>query len=157
MTKKTDYRMVRLIDGSTIVGSITVDKDFLRITDALELKTMLRHTSFGVKEDTTLTPWLPYTEDKLFVIPRDKVLIITQANPQMSHYYEVILNKLEKSKKQIVDKPPLSVEEIENIYSIANEMEKIVGQREEGIEWEQEEDLFDSQSEDTFFGKKTIH
>ena len=29
MDNNTDYRMVRLIDGSTIMGSITVDKDFL--------------------------------------------------------------------------------------------------------------------------------
>ena len=32
MDNNTDYRMVKLIDGSTIMGSITVDKDFLRIT-----------------------------------------------------------------------------------------------------------------------------
>ena len=39
-----DYRMVRLIDGTTIMGSIVVDKDFLRITDALELNTVKRET-----------------------------------------------------------------------------------------------------------------
>ena len=34
-----DYRIVRLSDGSTLVGSISIDKDFLRIHNPLELKT----------------------------------------------------------------------------------------------------------------------
>ena len=87
-----DYRMVRLMDGTTIMGSITVDKDFLRITNALELNTVKRETEFGVKDDSTLAPWLPFTDDKMFVIPRDKVLVITQADKHISHYYEVILD-----------------------------------------------------------------
>ena len=47
-----DYRMVRLTDGTTIMGSIVVDKDFLRITDALELNTVKRETEFGMKDDS---------------------------------------------------------------------------------------------------------
>ena len=69
MDNNTDYRMVKLIDGSTIMGSITVDKDFLRITNALELQTVQRHTEFGVKDDSSLAPWLSFTDDKTFVIP----------------------------------------------------------------------------------------
>ena len=35
----TDYRIVKLIDGSTIVGSISVDEQFLRIENPLMLIT----------------------------------------------------------------------------------------------------------------------
>ena len=48
-----DYRMVRLTDGTTIMGSIVVDKDFLRITNALELNTVKRSTEMGMKDDLT--------------------------------------------------------------------------------------------------------
>ena len=78
--KEKDYRMVRLTDGTTIMGSIVVDKDFLRITNALELNTVKRSTEMGMKDDSTLAPWLPFTDDKTFVIPRDKILVITQAD-----------------------------------------------------------------------------
>tara|TARA_B110001454_G_C12596516_1_gene382591 strand:+ start:55 stop:507 length:453 start_codon:yes stop_codon:yes gene_type:complete len=150
MANKTDYRMIRLTDGSTIMGSITVDKDFLRITNALELRTISRNTPFGVKEDSTLAPWLPYTEDKLFVIPKDKVLTITQADKHISHYYEVILNKVEKAKQKV--KPVLSVEEMHKIYTLADQMDKMqsIQPTQEEIRWD-EEDLFE------VFGKKTIH
>ena len=144
-----DYRMVRLVDGTTIMGSIVVDKDFLRITNALELNTIKRETQTGMKDDSTLAPWLPFTDDKTFVIPKDKVLVITQADNHISHYYEVILNKVEKAKEKA--KPVLSAEEMEKIYKLADQMDQMqkIDQREQ-IQWS-EEDLID------LFGKKTIH
>tara|TARA_B100000073_G_scaffold198157_1_gene164046 strand:+ start:416 stop:865 length:450 start_codon:yes stop_codon:yes gene_type:complete len=149
MSNNTDYRMVRLVDGSTIMGSITVDKDFLRITNALELHTVQRMTEFGAKDDSSLAPWLHFTDDKTFVIPRDKIMVITQADKYISNYYEVILNKLEKQKQKA--KPALSAEEMENIYKLAEQMDKMDKQmRQERLDW-REEDLVD------LFGKKTIH
>ena len=147
--KIKDYRMVRLTDGTTIMGSIVVDKDFLRITNALELNTIKRETETGMKDDSTLAPWLPFTDDKTFVIPRDKVLVITQADKHISHYYEVILHKVEKAKENV--KPVLSAEEMNKIYKLADQMDQMqkIDQREQ-IQWS-EEDLID------LFGKKTIH
>ena len=149
MDNNTDYRVVRLTDGTTIMGSIVVDKDFLRITNALELNTIKRETQVGMKDDSTLAPWLPFTDDKTFVIPRDKVLVITQADNHISHYYEVILNKVLKAKENA--KPVLSAEEMEKIYKLADQMDQMqkIDQREQ-IQWS-EEDLID------LFGKKTIH
>ena len=149
MNNNTDYRMVRLVDGSTIMGTITVDKDFLRITNALELHTVQRMTEFGAKDDSSLAPWLHFTDDKTFVIPRDKIIVITQADRHISNYYEVILNKLNKQKESA--KPALSAREMENIYKIAEQIDKMDIQiNEERLDW-REEDLID------LFGKKTIH
>ena len=148
MDNNTDYRMVRLTDGTTIMGSIVVDKDFLRITNALELHTVQRQTEVGPTKDTTLTPWISYTDDKTFVIPRDKILVITQADNYLSHYYEIILSKVLKAKKNV--KPVLSAEEMDKIYALADQMDQMqkIDQRES--QWS-EEDLID------LFGKKTIH
>ena len=144
-----DYRMVRLTDGTTIMGSIVVDKDFLRITNALELNTVKRSTEMGMKDDSTLAPWLPFTDDKTFVIPRDKILVITQADEHISHYYEVILRKVEKAKQNA--KPVLSAEEMEKIYKLADQMDRMKAvEPKEQIQWS-EDDLIE------LFGKKTIH
>ena len=144
-----DYRMVKLTDGTTIMGSIVVDKDFLRITNALELNTVKRSTEMGMKDDSTLAPWLPFTDDKTFVIPRDKILVITQADEHISHYYEVILRKVEKAKQNA--KPVLSAEEMEKIYKLADQMDRLrETEPKENLQWT-EEDLID------LFGKKTIH
>jgi len=149
MDNNTDYRMVRLTDGTTIMGSIVVDKDFLRITNALQLHTVKRSTEMGMKDDSTLTPWMPFTDDKTFVIPKDKILVITQADQHISHYYEVILNKIEKDKANA--KPVLSAEEMDKIYALADQMDRLrETEPKENIQWS-EEDLID------LFGKKTIH
>ena len=149
MDNNTDYRMVKLTDGTTIMGSIVVDKDFLRITNALELHTVQRETEMGSKEDSNLAPWISFTDDKTFVIPKDKILVITQANQHISHYYEVILNKIEKDKANA--KPTLSAEEMEKIYKLADQMDRLKEtEPKENIQWS-EEDLID------LFGKKTIH
>jgi hypothetical protein len=115
------------------------------------LHTIQRHTEVGGKEDTTLKPWISFTNDKTFVIPRDKILVITQADTHISHYYEVILTKVLKEKKNI--KPVLSAEEMDKIYALADQMDQMqkidqVDQRETA--WS-EEDLIE------LFGKKTIH
>jgi hypothetical protein len=147
--KEKDYRMVRLIDGSTIMGTISVDKDFLRITNALEIHTVQRLTEVGSKEDTTLKPWILFTDDKTFIIPKDKVLIITQADQHISHYYEVILQKIENDKANA--KPVLSAEEMDKIYALADQMDRLrQTEPKENIQWS-EDDLID------LFGKKTIH
>ena len=149
MDNNTDYRMVKLTDGSTIMGSIVVDKDFLRITNALELHTVQRETEMGSKEDSTLAPWISFTDDKTFVIPRDKILVITQADEHISHYYEVILSKVQKAKEKA--KPVLSAEEMEKIYKLADQMDRMrETEPREQLQWS-EEDLID------LFGKKTIH
>ena len=146
--KERDYRMIKLTDGTTIMGSIVVDKDFLRITNALELHTIQRQTEVGAMKDTTLTPWISYTDDKTFVIPKDKVMVITQADNHISHYYEVILTKVLKAKKNA--KPVLSAEEMDKIYALADQMDQMqkIDQRDMG--WT-EDDLID------LFQKKTIH
>ena len=149
MNINTDYRMVKLTDGTTIMGSITVDKDFLRITNALELQTVKRQTPFGSKDDTSLAPWIPYTNDKTFIVPRDKILVITQADKHISHYYEVILNKLQKAATNT--KPPLSAQEMEKIYRLADQMDRHIKEDlDDGDPW-YEPDLHD------LFGKRTLH
>ena len=102
-----------------------------------------------MKDDSTLAPWLPFTNDNTFVIPKDKILVITQADQHISHYYEVILRKVEKDKEKA--KPTLSAEEMEKIYVLADQMDRLrETEPKENLQWT-EEDLID------LFGKKTIH
>ena len=92
---------------------------------------------------------MPFTDDKTFVIPRDKILVITQADQHISHYYEVILKKVQQDKEKA--KPTLSAEEMEKIYKLADQMDRLrETEPKENLQWT-EEDLID------LFGKKTIH
>tara|TARA_A100000164_G_scaffold75100_1_gene63219 strand:- start:33 stop:488 length:456 start_codon:yes stop_codon:yes gene_type:complete len=116
----TDYRMVKLSDGTLLVGSVVVEGEFLRIDNALELTTVQRMTEFGMKDDSSLAPWIPFTIDTSMNIPRDKIMVITKAAKELAHYYEVVLRKVKTQVKQ----KPLSPEEMEHIMQVAEEMDR---------------------------------
>ena len=117
----TDYRLAKLMDGSLVMGTISVDDNHMRIVNPLELTTLPRMTEFGLKEDTTLSRWIPFTSDKEFVITKDKVMVISIASVELAHFYEVVLNKIESESQR--SRPALSTEDIDRILSIAEDMD----------------------------------
>ena len=137
----TDYRIVKLSDGCTLVGSISLDKEFLRIQNPLQLITVPRMTEYGVKDDSTLSPWIPFTNDKMFVIPKDKVMVVSRAAKELASYYDVILAKVQQTKIKTAYSP----QEIDRILEIAEELDTQLKEREE------EELLYDETE------TKTIH
>ena len=117
----TDYRIAKLMDGSLVMGTISVDDNHMRIENPLELTTIPRMTEFGLKEDTTLSKWIPFTSDKEFVVTKDKVVVISLATVELAHFYEVVLNKMQSDTRNA--RPPLTPEDIDRILDIAEEMD----------------------------------
>ena len=125
----TDYRIVKLLDGCTLVGSISLDKEFLRIQNPLQLVTIPRMTEHGVKDDSTLSPWIPFTNDKMFVIPKDKVMVVSRAAKELANYYDVILAKVQQTKIKTAYSP----QEINRILEIADELDTQLREEEEQL------------------------
>ena len=123
----TDYRIVKLLDGCTLVGSISLDKEFLRIQNPLQLITTPRMTDHGIKDDNTLAPWVPFTNDKMFVIPKEKVMVISRAAKELASYYDVILAKLQSTRVKAAYSP----QEVKKIMEIAEELDEELRQKEE--------------------------
>ena len=119
----TDYRLVKLMDGSLLMGTISVDDNHMRIVNPLELITMPRMTEHGIKEDTTLSRWIPFTTDKEFVITKDKIVVISIATVELAHYYEVVLQKIADTDEKLALRPTLTPEDIDRILDIAEELD----------------------------------
>ena len=120
--QQTEYKLIKLIDGTELVGMISVsDNDkFLRIEEPLQLKTVPRPTAVGMRDDSSLAPWLPFSTDKIFSIPKERVITIASINKDLSHYYEAILKRLQT--KPI--KAPLSAQEMDKVLRLAEQMEQ---------------------------------
>ena len=119
----TDYRLVKLMDGSLLIGTISVDDNHMRILNPLEMVTMPRMTEHGLKEDTTLSRWIPFTQDKEFVISKDKIVVISIATVELAHYYEVILQKISDTDEKLALRPTLTPDDIDRILDIAEELD----------------------------------
>ena len=115
----TDYRMVKLVDGTLLVGTISVDESFLRIENPLQLTTVQRMTEFGMKDDSSLAPWIPFCTEEKFNIPKDKIIVISMAAKELANYYEVVLNKY----KSQHNRAPLTPEEMQHILDVAEEID----------------------------------
>ena len=132
----TDYRLVKLMDGSLLIGTISVDDTHMRILNPLELTTLPRMTEFGLKEDTTLSKWIPFTNDKEFVVAKTNVVVISVATVELAHYYEVVLQKIGETDEKLALRPPLSSAEIDRILDIAEDMDMQIGPEDDEPEFE---------------------
>ena len=132
----TDYRLVKLMDGSLLMGTISVDDNHMRSLNPLELVTTPRMTEFGLKEDTTLSKWIPFTQDKEFVITKDKIVVISIATVELAHYYEVVLQKISETDDKIALRPTLTPEDIDRILDIAEDMDMQIGPEDDEPEFE---------------------
>ena len=141
----TDYRLVKLMDGSLLMGTISVDDNHMRIVNPLELVTTPRMTEFGLKEDTTLSRWIPFSQDNEFVISKDKIVVITLATVELAHYYEVVLQKMVDTDEKIALRPTLTPEDIDRILDIAEDMDMQIGSEDDDYNF------------DTLETTKTVH
>ena len=132
----TDYRLVKLMDGSLLIGTISVDDNHMRILNPLEMVTTPRITEHGLKEDTTLCRWIPFTQDKEFVISKDKIIVISIATVELAHYYEVILQKISDTDEKLALRPTLTPEDIDRILDIAEDMDMQIGPEDDEPEFE---------------------
>ena len=132
----TDYRLVKLMDGSLLMGTVSVDDNHMRIVNPLELVTSPRMTEFGLKEDTTLSRWIPFSQDNEFFVSKDKVVVISLATVELAHYYEVVLQKIADTDDKLALRPTLTPDDIDRILDIAENMDLQVGAEDEEPEFE---------------------
>ena len=147
MTKESSLRIVKLSDGTELIGNIGLtdeDSQFLRIDEPLELMMNTRPVAMGLVEDfTSLRPWMQFANDTVFSIPKERIITIANVADDMKKYYKIILTKVKDREKLRNALPPLTDKEVQDA---ADKLERMP--EEELSEFDEE--LFD-------FKKKTIH
>ena len=148
MTKQNSLRIVKLSDGSELIGNINLTDEeslFLRITDPLEILLNSKAIGIGMVEDfTSLRPWMQFANDSVFSIPKERIITICNVAEDMKSYYRVIIEKVKARAK--IKKTPLTDQDIKR----AAEMLERLGLDEELSEEDYE--LFNPQE-----GSKTLH
>ena len=88
-------KIIKLINGEDVVTVIPSGKDQLpdnsqlvRIHKPLLIKYVPQMTLTGFKDYIALIKWCSYTSDKVITIPKNKIMTITNASPEMVKSYE---------------------------------------------------------------------
>ena len=148
MTKQNSLRIVKLSDGSELIGNINLTDEeslFLRITDPLEILLNSKAIGIGMVEDfTSLRPWMQFANDSVFSIPKERIITICNVADDMKSYYRVIIEKIKARAK--IKKTPLTDQDIKR----AAEMLERLGIDEELSEEDYE--MFNPEP-----GSKTLH
>jgi len=151
MSKETSLRLVKLSDGTELIGNIglTYEKStFLRIDEPLEILQNSRAVALGLVEDfTSLRPWMQFANDKVFSIPKDRIITICNVADDMKKYYKIINSKIKDRAKLKESLPPLTEKDIQRAADMLENLEDL-NDREELSEYDDE--IFRG-------GKKTVH
>tara|TARA_Y100000592_G_scaffold51622_1_gene81608 strand:- start:1481 stop:1930 length:450 start_codon:yes stop_codon:yes gene_type:complete len=149
MVQKTTpnaIKIIKLINGDDIVCSLPVTQlgeksPMLRLNKPLLIKYIPQITASGLKDYVALIKWSPYTKDAILTIPKDKIMTIVNANPDMTKSYNHMMLSYDKTEPIVKKETPLSFKR----------------QRLSDEDNERINEIFDDFDDDDFFPKKTIH
>ena len=114
MTETLPYKIVKLTNGEDIICIVKSELgEECEISYPLLMQTLPRRTPKGFVESLSLSRWLqPFTEESLFKIKNDKIILMTDASPGLCKYYEYVLSKIDSpNDNEVFDEKNFSKEE----------------------------------------------
>ena len=139
-------KIIKLINGDDIVCSLPAEQlgeksPMLRLNKPLQVKYIPQFTAQGLKDYVALIKWSPYTRDGILTIPKDKIMTIVNANPDMTKSYNHVVLGYDKSE-------PLARKEKPAVFK----RERLSDEDNDRVN-----EIFDEFEDDEFIPKSTLH
>ena len=99
-------QVIKLSNGEDIVCRVhksknSIETNKLKVSSPLKMDTVTKETDRGFVDSLALTRWIqPYSDENVFDIERQSIVIMTPASVGLSRYYEYVLDNLGQSKLQ---------------------------------------------------------
>jgi hypothetical protein len=101
------YKIIKLTNGENLICQLgdKIDNGEYKINSPLKMEVHSVITKEGPVDSLNLSRWIgPYTEQSKFSIKSDHVLLIANASPGLSRYYEHVMkeiNQLDEPEKRL--------------------------------------------------------
>jgi len=101
------YKIIKLTNGENLICQLgdNTDNGEYKINSPLKMEIHSVLTKEGPVDSLNLSRWIgPYTEQSKFSINSDHVLLIANASPGLSRYYEHVMkeiNQLDEPEKRL--------------------------------------------------------
>jgi len=101
------YKIIKLTNGENLICQLgdNTDNGEYKINSPLKMEIHSVLTKEGPVDSLNLSRWIgPYTEQSKFSIKSDPVLLIANASPGLSRYYEHVMkeiNQLDEPEKRL--------------------------------------------------------
>lgn len=119
----SDVSIIKLINGSTLVGKLSVDGDIIEIEHPIELITNLMPVKGQLGEQVNLRPWVSIAEEEVFIVERYNVITMATLQEHFIEGYQKMvdqcyINRIEFDTSQ--DEMIVSDEEVETMIELAD-------------------------------------
>ena len=109
----SDIQILKLKDGSTIVGKVTVSPEMVEIEHPIELVSQTVNSSQGYGEQINLRPWIAISEEQTFVIERYNIITMSTLQKGFGEGYHRMVEQIYFNETNWVG--PMAEEEIEDM------------------------------------------
>ena len=108
------YQVIKLSNGEDIVCKVLEIKDTqINISEPLKMETINKVTDNGASESLALGRWLqPYSDENVFQIERNSIVIMTPASIGLIKYYEYVMTTIERMELSSVEATDKDLESI---------------------------------------------
>ena len=99
MNTDTSYKIVKLTNGEEVICQLgdKIINDEYQLNCPLKMQVHSVLTKEGPVDSLNLSRWIgPYTEQSKFLIKSDHVLLIANASPGLSKYYEHVMKEIKQ-------------------------------------------------------------
>jgi hypothetical protein len=99
MNTAAPYKIIKLTNGEEIVCQLgdDIDNGEYKINFPLKMEVHSVLTKEGPVDSLNLSRWIgPYTEQSKFSIKSDHVLLVANASPGLSRYYEHVIKEIKQ-------------------------------------------------------------
>ena len=99
MNTTAPYKIVKLTNGEEIICQLgdDIDNGEYKVNFPLKMEVHSVQTKEGPVDSLNLSRWIgPYTEQSLFSIKSDHVLLVANASPGLSRYYEHVIKEIKQ-------------------------------------------------------------
>jgi hypothetical protein len=99
---KLGIKIIRLLTGETLISDVESLVNYFVLTDPMQIVlTKMNESGNGndgtAKFDVYMTPWMNFTNDRVFTIPRSSILTIASADYGILADYKMSLKKQDDS------------------------------------------------------------
>ena len=92
----SQYKIVKLTNGENIICKLVSENEKLKVSHPLRMDVVTHMTQKGMAESLNLSRWLqPFSDQKVYTINMDHVLLIANVSIGLERYYEHVLRRIE--------------------------------------------------------------
>lgn len=102
-----NHKILKLSSGEEIVAKL-LDREHhksFEIENPLKINTIPRITDEGMEESISLQRWIHFSSENVYLIDKNKVMIITDASIGLSKFYEYCVDKMNSNYDDIGEDP----------------------------------------------------